>query len=243
MICILSYSIVKAQNEPVGIKATIRGDGPKLVLTYNKNTQAMKIESDNNNKPNYMDRNGWLYMEDNDDPTGWKKMNLGGMMGMSTGDLMGPNTNFSPLQDVIQNNIVPLTVSEGVLDAYEDSETAANETITVEEVLNDENNANFFLPMIEWGMRFKVRHFENSKFRFQLVNCDEPVPCRRFEGITEEVQGVAATFNPDGRVQKIEFQEQTISYKYGNYTVNLPNATEFKIPVKFGADLIPDPDN
>ncbi|MBT8236441.1 MAG: hypothetical protein KJO04_09635 [Bacteroidia bacterium] len=209
--------------KPSGILATISGDGPQLILTYNEDTEAMKIAA--SNKVNYMDRDGWLYMKDNQ--TGWKKMNLSGFMGMSMAgiigsDLVSSEFDMSDFQQV---------VNEGVLS--DETRFKATSTTTFGETYRTgSGKANFFLPMIEWGMRFSVSQFEKDPgFKSQLVDCGKPQPCKKFIGIEGDKSGVETTFNPGGQVIRIVYRGRTITYDYGNYIVTLPtDATEFKIP-------------
>lgn len=91
---------------------------------------------------------------------------------------------------------------------------------------------NFFFPMVEWGIRFRMSAFErNPNFKKQEVNCDKPAPCYRFTGVSGQETGVRALFDPSGRLKELHYQGSTIKYEYGLYDVIIPQAQEMNIGI------------
>ena len=94
------------------------------------------------------------------------------------------------------------------------------------------SNKNFFFPMVEWGIRFRMSAFErNTNFKKQEEDCDKPEPCYRFNGIAGQEQGVSALFDPNGRLKELRYQGSTIKYEYGMFDVIIPEATEMNIGI------------
>lgn len=88
------------------------------------------------------------------------------------------------------------------------------------------SNKNFFFPMVEWVIRFRMSAFErNTNFKKQEEDCDKPEPCYRFNGIAGQEQGVSALFDANGRLKELRYQGNTIKYEYGMFDVIIPEAT------------------
>ncbi|MBT8185673.1 MAG: hypothetical protein KJN76_12585 [Eudoraea sp.] len=101
--------------------------------------------------------------------------------------------------------------------------------IPIQEML-EPSNKNFFFPMVEWGIRFRMSAFErNPNFKKQEEDCGKPEPCQRFNGIAGQEQGVRALFEPNGRLKEINFQGNKVIYKYGLFNVVVPEARELSI--------------
>ena len=94
------------------------------------------------------------------------------------------------------------------------------------------SNKNFFFPMVEWGIRFRMSAFErNPNFKEQEEDCGKPEPCHRYIGISGQEQGVSTLFDPNGRLKELRYQGNTIKYEYGMFNVIIPEATEMNIGI------------
>lgn len=92
------------------------------------------------------------------------------------------------------------------------------------------DNSNFFFPIVEWGIRFRMSAFErNPNFKKQPTDCGKPESCNKFVGTKGQELGSYAIFDPGGRLKELNFKGNTITYEYGEYNVVLPNAQELSI--------------
>ena len=103
--------------------------------------------------------------------------------------------------------------------------------IPVQGLLSD-TDKNFFFPIVEWGIRFRMSAFErNPNFEKQVEDCGKPAPCYRFTGVSGQEAGVSALFDPNGRLKELRYQGSTIKYEYGLYEVIIPEAREMDIGI------------
>jgi len=100
----------------------------------------------------------------------------------------------------------------------------------IKKVTDEAKRSNFFFPVVEWGIRFRMSAFEkNPDFKKQEIDCDKPKPCYKFIGIVGQEAGSYAIFTPGGQLKEFSIKGNTIKYEYGKYDVILPNAKELSI--------------
>ena len=94
----------------------------------------------------------------------------------------------------------------------------------------EELSGNALFHMVEWGIRFRMSAFErNIRFKKQFTECGKPEPCYKFVGVGGQEEGSYALFDPGGKLKELSFKGMTTTYEYGDFNVQLPNATEMSI--------------
>jgi len=100
----------------------------------------------------------------------------------------------------------------------------------IKNITDEAKRSNFFFPVVEWGIRFRMSAFErNPKFKKQESDCGKPKPCYKFVGIAGQQAGSYAIFTPGGQLKEFSIKGNTIKYEYGKYDVILPNAQELSM--------------
>ena len=91
---------------------------------------------------------------------------------------------------------------------------------------------NMFKPLVNWPNQItqaklsRSPHFERKETTCLSGNGD----CLVFYGIQGQSKGVVIHFNEKGKLEQMKYKGQTLTYNYGDYTVNVPVAKELKLP-------------
>jgi hypothetical protein len=76
-------------------------------------------------------------------------------------------------------------------------------------------------PLAGYALIYKISDFEKIKeYKKTKIDCGFPAKCSEFSS----TNGVHILFNPSGKLIQFKTPTQTINFKYGNYSVILPEA-------------------
>jgi len=98
--------------------------------------------------------------------------------------------------------------------------------VTGDEHIND-NDATFNFPIISWAQNHRRKDYEsNPNFTEQVINCGDDQMCTKFSGHAGQEKGQYVIFSSSGQLIEMGFEEVKFTFKYGEYSVRLPEAEE-----------------
>ncbi|SHG74761.1 hypothetical protein SAMN04488116_2370 [Flagellimonas flava] len=197
---------------PKDVRVTARGTNT-VTITYDNDTGASKFQSASAPSDVYMDTKGLVYVYvDRPQDRGWKKINMSGYMGQQMASKM--------------MKILDLPMDVDILLGKEGLSSEVPFPTT------PKPGKNLFKPLVNWPNQITQAKLSRSpNFERRETTCPSGKgDCLVFYGIQGRSKGVVIHFNELGKLERMKYKGQTLTYNYGDYTVNVPLAKELKLP-------------